>query len=436
MPRLYPARAPRAHRALGAPRAHRASRALGAARGARRGSTLLAVLAGHGLALWLLLLLVACDSGDGVSRFRLQYEDWYAAHPPSTSPPPSADLALLERHRPVYWLAAEADRPIAFYEDYIAHGTLYDGNGAVLAEGPGRALLNRHARDTGALFIHAPPEDGGAARTGVSAREGGAPVYGRVRRAQTELLGAERDLVFLTYTLVFARSGLPAGLAWWQEWAARIFADPDDWHQLDHYINTTIVLDESDGLAPIAVEFQHHNYTRTWRLGGAQGPGRLAWPESRRLEVDIALRSNEAYPHEGGPRVWPAASFMSDKVARWMVLGDTSERIMNGSYDHTAPSVRLDLPLAVLAPDDAFYTFRGSLGARRRLPGRSGPPGADYNTFAAFKSPEVSLLISYWREGLAPWVETVSTTFQAAWEGRPFSLDPFRRFFEDDWNGV
>ena len=52
-----------------------------------------------------------------------------------------------------------------------------------------------------------------------------------------------------------------------------------------------------------------------------------------------------------------------------------------------------------MAPADAFYTFKGFLGARRRLPGRSGPPGADYNTLPRFKPLAVQFAISYWRDG-------------------------------------
>ena len=359
-------------------------------------------------------VLAACGEA-GVDDFEAQFENWYAENPPSAALPPPDDIALLERHRPLYWLGAGAEPPVAFYEDYILRGVLYDGGGEVLSDEVDAATLNRHARDPAALFVHewsagaeplAPP-----------------PVYGRIKRDKIFLLGAERELVFLTYTLVFARSGLPSELSWWQELAARIFADPDDWHQLDHYINTTIVLDEGESPAlPVAVEFQHHNYTRTWRLGGAPGAGYLEWPRDGRLEVDIALRSNEAYPHRGEAHRWRAASFMNEKVARWFVLGERSPSLIGIAYDHTSPVTRLDLPLEVLAPSDAFYTFRGSLGARRRLPGRSGPPGADYNTLAGLKRPVVSLFVSYWREGLGAWLAAgLSVIGAARGEGAAFA---------------
>ena len=417
------------------PCADKALRPRVARSGVRRGSALLTALVAHGLGAWLVLSLVACSGSEGVSRFRLQYDDWYRANPPATEPPSGSDLALLERHRPIYWLGEGADEPIRFYEDYIAHGTLFDAYGEVLAENPSAELLNTHARDPQVLFLHRPER----------ATNGAQPVvYGRVRRDSGLLFGEEQRLVFLTYTLVFPRSGLLAGLSWWQEWAAHTFADAKDWHQLDHYINVTLALDEEaleqGETRAIAAEFQHHNYTRTWRLGGTAGTpeqGYLPWPEDGRLEIDIALRSNEAYPHLGAsPRRWPAASFLSEKVVAWFIQGgEPPPRSMTG-WDHTAPSRRLDLPLLALAPADAFYTFRGSLGAKRLLPGRSGPPGADYNTLATLKDPLTSMLVSYWRPGLRGWQEIVPQTLQAAWEGQEIALDPFRALFEADWQGT
>ncbi|MGR4001427.1 MAG: hypothetical protein OD811_06555 [Alphaproteobacteria bacterium] len=377
--------------------------------------------------LFLLLVMAGC-SESGVDDFSAQFEDWYASNPPSEDLPLPGDIALLDRHRPFYWLGAGAARPVAFYEDYIARGILYGSGGEVLSRSVDGEILNRHSRDRGVMFEHG-SEVGDLPLAA-------AVVYGRISRDRIELLGRERELVFLTYTLVFARSGLPSELSWWQELGARIFADPDDWHQLDHYINTTIVLDESElPLLPIAVEFQHHNYTRSWRLGGARGAGYLEWPLSGRLEVDIALRSNEAYPHRGGAERWPAASFINERVARWFVMGERSPALLGIAYDHTSPVDRLDLPLAVLAPSDAFYTFRGSLGVRRRLPGRSGPPGADYNTLAGLKRPVVSVFVSYWREGLEEWLTAGLSAIGTAWRGGEVSLDPFIGFFESDWHG-
>ena len=58
-----------------------------------------------------------------------------------------------------------------------------------------------------------------------------------------------------------------------------------------------------------------------------------------------------------------------------------------------------DYQLGFLPPDDAFYAFAGYLGERRLLPGRDGPPGADYNTLTALKPLYRQWVAGYWREG-------------------------------------
>lgn len=67
--------------------------------------------------------------------------------------------------------------------------------------------------------------------------------------------------------------------------------------------------------------------------------------------------------------------------------------------DLTDPKVEAEYALRFLPPSDAFYTFQGTLGKRRRLPGRSGPPGANYNTLPVLKPLAIQLLAGYWRPG-------------------------------------
>ncbi|MEQ9642426.1 MAG: hypothetical protein RIM84_20530 [Alphaproteobacteria bacterium] len=366
-------------------------------------------------ALWLIvaLVLTACTESGGEDleqSFRGQFEQWYRDHPPSTALPIPSELALLARHKPVYFLGPDARPPVDFYGHYIANGTLHDGDGQVLARAPDRATLNQYARDPRARFIHDGPK--GEYGPGV--------VYGRVDHDRLVIDGAPLELTFLTYTLVFETSGVLAGLPGWQELAIQAVADPTDWHQLDHYVNVTVALREEQ---PIALMFQHHNYQRTWRLVGPAGPGRLDLPIDGRPLVDIALRSNEAYPHRGEPARWRAVSFM-ESGARFLVLGEDAP--MQSGEDLTDPARRLDdLTLVTLPHADAFYTFRGSLGEARTLPGRSGPPGADYNTLAGLKAPATQLVAAYWYEGLADYPDQVTALLQSAWRGRRLDLAPF-----------
>jgi hypothetical protein len=78
--------------------------------------------------------------------------------------------------------------------------------------------------------------------------------------------------------------------------------------------------------------------------------------------------------------------------------------------DITDPAVDVDYELHFLPPADAFYTFKGFLGGKRLLPGRSGPPGADYNTLSAYKPLHRQMIAFHWRDGDADYVK---------WFGQP-----------------
>ena len=51
------------------------------------------------------------------------------------------------------------------------------------------------------------------------------------------------------------------------------------------------------------------------------------------------------------------------------------------------------------------YSFQGKLGESRILPGRDGPPGADYNTIPAPKPKATALVTFYRREDDMEYVE-------------------------------
>ena len=362
------------------------------------------------------------------NTFRGQFFRWYKDNPPSTAQPSQEDIILLERYKPIYFLPENSRDPIDFYADYIARGTLYDEQGDVIVKNPDQATLNKYRRDPDVEFVH----------DGIDGnKQGTATVYGRVERDEIPFETSKRELVFLTYTLAFEISGVPQELSWWKELGASIAGDVDDWHQLDHYVNVTIALNETiDPPEPIAATFQQHNYLRTYRLGGASGKGRLQWPEDNRLRVDIALRSNENFPHQEGTVKRRAASFMDLKSARWLILGEDPP--FQSGYDVTSSERRLDdLNLVALPHADAFYTFFGSLGESRLLPGRSGPPGADFNTLAALKSPSVQLFVNYWHEDMNDsHPALLAGTFNRAWRGEEIDLKPFAKLFYGDWEGL
>ena len=87
---------------------------------------------------------------------------------------------------------------------------------------------------------------------------------------------------------------------------------------------------------------------------------------------------------------------------------------------------QIDYSLEFLAPADAFYTFQGYLGAIRSLPGRSGPPGADYNTLPRFKPRATQLIAFHWRD---------DDTFYLDWfrNGRGRGAAPLADRFYREW---
>lgn len=95
------------------------------------------------------------------------------------------------------------------------------------------------------------------------------------------------------------------------------------------------------------------------------------------------MRSNEFYPHKAERTHHRAASFLSPDTVAYLVTGQ--DRPFRVADDITDPAVGIDYELRFPPPADAVYTFKGFLGEKRLLPGRSGPPGADYNTLPAYK---------------------------------------------------
>jgi hypothetical protein len=356
------------------------------------------------------LLLAACPDQGNFSQHP-GFAEWYAANPPQQTLPNADERALLERHRPRVFLPQEHEGPIDFYRDYVAAGRLYDARGELISADVTPGLLNAHKADPQVVFAHEPS---------------GAPpqpvMYGRIDRADLALPGCAAPLpvTFLTYHLVFRHSGLPAGLPWWQEVALGAAADLADWHQLDHYTALSLALAPvKDGaLAPFAATFQQHNYLRTYLLGEGEGAGRLALPADGRLAVDVAIRSNELYPHRAAPTRRRAVSFMDADSARYLVSGERPP--WRAADDITAPAQEVAPKLAFLPPSDAFYVFQGWLGERRGLPGRDGPPGADYNTLPALKPKALQLAAFYWYEDDPGYLDLLTA---ARADGRPQSVD-------------
>ena len=309
---------------------------------------------------------------------RAGFARYFSKAPRKTTPPTPAEMALLERFRPRLTVADGEEGPIDFYGDYIAQGTLRDGRGKLVPGPVTRAVLNKYRRDPLAVFAHSP-------LAGQANGNGTAVVFGGVTR---DVIPGHGQMTFLTYHFVFRSSGLSAGFDGALRGLLGLVADPDDWHQLDHYTAATVVLDAAG--SPSALFLQQHNYGRSWLVGRD-----LKLPADGRVQLMAAVSSNELYPLAPGETRHRAIRFWGPEAARYLVFGTGKPWI--AADDITRPGREVDYRLEGLPPDDAFYSFEGFLGERRRLPGRDGPPGADYNALPRLKGPAHQLLLSSWR---------------------------------------
>ena len=328
---------------------------------------------------FLLASLSACARADETNfSQRAGFAEYFAANPPSAERPDAADQALLSRYRPRLFMGPGLEPPIRFYEDYIAQGRLIGCDGKVLCTDVSPEQLNRHREDHYVVFEHIPSK--------ASTRS---EMFGRVDRETFDLGGESRNFTFLTWNATFRTSGIAVGISAWKGLMLGIGGDLIDWHQLDHYTAVTLALDERQ--RPVALMFQQHNYRRTYIVGAD-----MTWPADDRIGVDVAMRSNEFYAHRPERTVRRAASFLSPDTVEYLVTGRAAPfRIAD---DITDPAIEVDYTLSFLPQTDAFYTFKGFLGEKRLLPGRSGPPGADYNTLPERKPLHRQMISFHWRE--------------------------------------
>ncbi|MEW6296496.1 MAG: hypothetical protein AB1671_01985 [Thermodesulfobacteriota bacterium] len=323
----------------------------------------------------------------------------YRCSPASSEQPDEAARRLLRRFRPRLVVAPGAPWPIDFYRDYLPNAVLRDADqgGKIIATQVTREVLQKEEDR-----VHAYVD---LVRIPDLRREGKRPaVYGRVYREPVFFSDGQgkrvsRRFTFLKYNVVFARSGLPAGLPWVYETALRLMGlDPEDWHELDNFCAIHMVLDE--GEEPIAVLLAQHNHHRTYLIGPD-----LPLPSDGRIGFAAALRSNELYPDRGEtvPTFhraipWPLylEYLVSGENGPWFTADDIT-------YGRSAGGEGVEYELQFLDPCDPFYTSRCMLGEYRPFfgleIGRNGPPGADYYTLPELMPLGTLLKASCFRDG-------------------------------------
>ena len=361
----------------------------------------------------LCLTLVACGDEGNFSSFP-GFQSHFKANPPRSSLPTTEEKILLERFKPRIFLAQGQTRFIDFYADYIAHGKL-SVDGELVSDSVDSALLNQLKDDVSAEFVYDDATRPSAAPT----------IYGRVDVDSLMVQGQSWPLTFLSYNLVFAHSGLLAELPFVAKWGMAAVADLSDWHQLDHYVGLTVVLHQQ---RPIAYYLQQHNYQTTYLVAEQSD-----WPSDDRVQVDVALRSNELYPHSAERRRHPGVSFVTEKSMEFVKTG--RKKPMMAGWDVTHGQREQGYELSYLPPDDAFYQFKGRLGESRRLPGRDGPPGADYVTLPGLM-PRAHRLVAGFRPRS---FEQEQTKLAALFDKKSFSIKPagmgaYKQDFIQAWN--
>jgi hypothetical protein len=307
------------------------------------------------------------------------FAEYYTAHPPRNMLPSTEEQALLDRYKPRFFLLPGHAGLIDFYQDYIAQGSLIAADGKLISASVTREILNANKEKPGVVFQHHP-----------TTQPAQATIFGRIDYEELAVDREKISFTFLTYQAVFRHSGLAAGFAGWRASLVSWFADLNDWHQLDHYTAATIVLNESK--RPVALMLQQHNYHHTY-VFDCEFP----FPQDGRVRVDIAIRSNELYPNSPERVRHRAVRFNSPAEMRYLLGFGDKPRIAED--DITEGRNEAEYRLELLPPSDAFYTFKGFLGERRRLPGRDGPPGADFNALPETKALTAQMLMGFWREG-------------------------------------
>ena len=369
------------------------------------------------------LVITGCEHNTGNFSQYPGFAEYFRNNPPSQDLPGPEDRQLLRRFQPRFMLAEGQQKPIDFYQDYISSGVLSNGQGDVISSDVTRELINSYKNDQGVVFKHIPGKE-----------SGGATVYGRIDR-ETVLFNTDsgkllKPLTFLTYHAVFRSSGIPAGIPAWQETALSLIFDLNDWHQLDHYTAVSLVIEENNqsGVKPVAVMLQQHNNLRTYLMGEE-----ISIPADERVVIDIAMRSNELYPHTSGPARHRAVYMPDQDGMRFLLTGKNKPRF--AGYDITDGTIEVPYSLEYLPPDDAFYTFKGFLGERRGMKGRDAPPGAAYNTLPELKPLSIQLFTGYWRDNDEGDIERLEKTILKDSDYLGFAILQKAEFYRN-WVGI
>lgn len=371
------------------------------------------------------LVLSACSQNETQFSEFPGFATYLENFPPTDTLPSAKEKALLQQYRPRVFMAEGQTRFLDFYADYIAHGELYD-KGQLVSKAVTPQLLNQYKDSFQAEFRHKP-----------HSQKSSPTIYGRVDYDTLKYQDQQFPLTFLSYNLAFAHSGLLKGLASWQRVLMGIVGDNSDWHQLDHYVGMSVALYADK---PVAVLLQQHNYQTVWLLDTKAKNSELAsqsvsdsiiaLPQDNRISVDVAMQSNELYLHSPELVKHPSVSFIGEENLEFIKTGKNMPTM--AGFDITHGQQEQEYTLKFLPTSDAFYTFKGRLGEKRGMPGRDGPPGAQYVTLPSLL-PWSNRFVTGFRPGtVAEETAKIATLFAGEkFEIEDSALDQYRQDFID-----
>ncbi len=350
------------------------------------------------------LLLTACTADTQSFSSRPGFSEHFKKYKPVDTIPDQRERDLLIKFQPKIYRSVNKNGivqqgPINFYKSFISKGKLL-ADDEMVSQQVTAEILNEYSDSVAVKFEY----------SGTYRSDTDAVVYGRFDQDTLSFNDTDYPLEFLSYNLVFPASGIIKGLGTLQSLALTIAGSLNDWHQLDHYVGMSIALYQQQ---PVAITLQQHNYHTTFVLGQD-----FRLPEDNRIQVDIAMRSNELYLHNKTEVQHPAVSFITAKNIEFLKNG-TNKPLMAG-FDITRGDQEVNYSLLFLPQSDAFYQFKGQLGKSRLLPGRDGPPGADYATLPGLM-PRAVRMVTGFRPGT---VELEKQKLNALFDLETFSINP------------
>lgn len=349
----------------------------------------------------------------------------------------ASDVALLTRFQPRVHIGPNGLPPVDFYGYYLRQSVVRNASRHIVLRHPTRMDLKRLERTAG-LYLDFTGKP--APCRGIGCTEHRGTMYGRVFRETMRtppgvMPTAMQHVVILKYNLAFTMSGLPAGLAWYKEFPARLAGNLSQWHELDIHGAVHLLFRPGDR-KPFAVILAQHNFFRTYLVDKD-----LDWPADGHLSVCYAERSNEPYLCPGDRQARRYRATGSFGGFRYWLLGGRTPLMAGVDVVHgpNAGAVEIPCTLTALPDRDPLYVSWIPLGDKKHIFFffgefyRRGPPGMNMNTLPSLKAYTDIAQFWYMKDGDRTTAILFARTMQNFNQADPLPLlaRNGRRFWED-----